>query len=112
MRTMISTALALFSVLATCTLDLGCTTTSSQGTTRTVIVDGTEIPAEEHARNLLEAGNKAARDGDYARAKEALGTVTRELADTTSFGPATVSLARLQLDDDDPKGAQATVEKL
>src|SRR5687768_13550725 len=93
-------------------LALSCTTTASQGTSRTIIVNGAEVRAEDHARVLLDEGNAAARDGDYPKAKEILRKVTTEFADTTSFGPASVSLARILLDDDDPKGAQAVVEKL
>jgi branched-chain amino acid transport system substrate-binding protein len=93
-------------------LALSCTTTASQGTSRTVVVNGAEVRAEDHARALLDEGNAAARDGDYPKAKELLRKVTTEFADTTSFGPASVSLARILLDDDDPKAAQAVVEKL
>lgn len=94
------------------TLVLACTTTTAQGTTRSVTVDGRTIPAEDYARTLLEQGQDAARARDDARARAAFTQVTTDLADTTSFGPASVALARLLLDAQDAAGAQTAMEKL
>lgn len=91
---------------------LACTTTTAQGTTRNVTVDGQSVPAEDYARTLLEQGNAAARARDDAAARAAFSKVTAELSDTTSFGPASVGLGRLLLDAGDAAGAQAVVEKL
>lgn len=94
------------------TLLLACTTTTAQGSTRTVTVDGQTLPAEDYARRLLDEGNDAARSHDDARARAAFGKVTSELADTTSFGPASVGLARLLLDAKDAPAAQKLMETL
>ncbi|OGQ22351.1 MAG: hypothetical protein A2138_10520 [Deltaproteobacteria bacterium RBG_16_71_12] len=93
-------------------LSLACTTSTAQGTTRTVTVDGRSMPAEDYARFLVDTGNAAALAHDDGVARANFTKVTAELADTTSFGAASVGLARLLLDAGDAPGAQAAVEKL
>jgi ABC-type branched-subunit amino acid transport system substrate-binding protein/Tfp pilus assembly protein PilF len=94
------------------TLLLACTTTTAQGTTRTVTVDGKSVPAEDYARSLTEKANVAALAHDDAAARAAFTKVTDELADTSSFGAASVGLARLLLEAGDAASAQRVVEKL
>ncbi len=91
---------------------LSCTTTTAQGTTRTVTVDGRTMPAEDYARFLVDTANAAALAHEDTVARASFAKVTTELSDTTSFGPASVGLARLLLDAGDAPGAQAAVEKL
>ncbi len=91
---------------------LSCTTSTAQGTTRTVTVDGRTMPAEDYARFLVDTANAAALAHEDSVARTSFAKVTTELADTTSFGPASVGLARLLLDAGDAPGAQAAVEKL
>jgi ABC-type branched-subunit amino acid transport system substrate-binding protein len=93
-------------------LALSCSTTTASGTTRTVLIDGQEVPAEDVARDLVEEGNDAARRRDDAGARAAYRRVLAELADTTSFGPATVGLARLQLEAGEARSAQENLERL
>lgn len=101
------------SLLLAVVLAASCTTTTAAGgTTRTILVDGQQVPAEDVARGLVEEAHAAARARDDARARALYSRVTTELADTTSYGPATVGLARLLLDGGDAKGAQAALEKL
>lgn len=102
------------SLLLCAVIALSCTTTqaASEPSTRTVIVDGREVPAEDVARSLTDDANAAALAHDDAKAKALFTRVTVEFADTVSFGAATVGLARLLLDEKDGKGAQAVLEKL
>lgn len=91
---------------------LSCTTSTAQGTTRSVTVDGRTMPAEDYARFLVDTANAAALAHEDTVARASFTKVTTELSDTTSFGPASVGLARLLLDAGDAPGAQAAVEKL
>jgi ABC-type branched-subunit amino acid transport system substrate-binding protein len=93
---------------------LSCTTaqTAGGGTSRMVDVNGQQVPAEKVARGMLEEGNAAARTHDDAKAKRLFEDIRKDYADTTSYGGASVGLARLLLEAGDAKGAQAVVEKL
>ncbi len=106
--------LSAMAVLSMVLAALACQTMSSQASAlvsaRTVSVDGQQMPAEDRARALVDAGNLAARERHDAQAMAVLLEVVRDFNDTSSYGPAAVSLARLQLDGGDAKAAQATVE--
>ncbi len=92
----------------------GSCTTTTAASTRTVTVDGQQILAEDYARSLLDDANVAAQNKQDARAVELYEKIRSDLKDTTSFGPASVGLARLKLEatPSDPKGAQTIVEQL
>lgn len=108
MRISTSMSLLLAVVLAT-----SCATTQGGGgTTRTLLVDGQQVPAEDVARGLLEDAHAAARAHDDERARSLYHQVATDFADTSSYGPATVGLARLLLAGGDAAGAQTALEKL
>lgn len=105
---LVPTLLALIVVVA-CT-----TTTAARGTreasTRTVVVDGREMLAEDAAYALVQ---DAERTSDPAQKKTAYRRVVDEFADTTSAGTASVGLARVLLDEKTPaatKEAQQVLE--
>jgi ABC-type branched-subunit amino acid transport system substrate-binding protein/TolA-binding protein len=106
MRTMIATIVALIA------LSCATTTAAGGGTNRTVQVDGKDVPAEQVAKDLVDDANVAARNHRDSDAKQMFTRVTTEFSDTSSFGPASVGLAHLQMDGGDAKSAQATLEKL
>ncbi len=90
------------------------TTTSARGTreasTRTVVVDGREMLAEDAAYALVK---DAETTSDPALKKTAYRRVVDEFADTTSAGTASVGLARVLLDEKTPpatKEAQTVLE--
>lgn len=93
----------------------GCTTTSAAGprspSTRTVLIDGQELLAEDVAWDLVEAGDRAS---DLTLRKQNYRRVVDEFADTAARGPATVNLARILLDEkkaESTKEAQAALER-
>lgn len=94
-------------------LGLSCVTEAAASRTdRFVILDGQQLPAEEVARSLLEQGRAAARTRDDGAARRALEEVVASYADTSSYVPAAVELARLLLAADDAAGAQQLLERL
>src|SRR5690349_18736253 len=106
----VSSIFALLIVVA-CT-----TTTAARGTreasTRTLVVDGREVLAEDAAYGLVQ---DAERTSDPAQKKTAYRRVVDEFADTTSAGAASVGLARVLLDEKTPastKEAQEVLERL
>lgn len=88
-----------------------CATTSGANN-RVVIIDGQQLLAEDYGRTLLEEGNAAAVQKRDARARELFGKICADFKDTSSYGAATVGLARLVLESGDAAAAQALVERL
>ncbi len=107
-----STPMRVMPLLLAAVLALSCATTTAAASTRTVTVGGQQVLAEDVAKGLLDDGNAAARGGDAGKARASFERVTNEFSDTSSFGPATVGLAHILLDQGDAKGAQAALEKL
>ena len=99
------------SLLLAVLLAANCTTTTAVSS-RTVSVDGQQMLAEDHARSLLDEANAAALKKDDATARALFEKVRAELKDTSSFGAATVGLARLHLEAGDAKTAQSLTEGL
>ena len=94
-------------------LGLACTTTGTVGASnRVVVVDGKSVSADEAARGVLDDANVAAQNHKDAEATAGYQRVVAEFSDTSSYGPAVVSLAHIRLDAGDAKGAQALLEKL